>query len=57
MTTILVANLTLGLVVLVVGLLQKAHHHYLERPHASFGADLSRDTDLARVLHDLDARA
>ena len=57
MTTILVANLTLGLVVLVVGLLQKAHHHYLERPHASFGADLSRDADLARVLHDLDARA
>ena len=57
MTTVLVANLSLALVVLAVGLLQKAHHRYVERPHAPSGAELARDADLTRVLHDLDARS
>jgi hypothetical protein len=57
MTTWIVANLTLFAVVVVVGLLQRAHERYGRRPHAPGGSDAHLDADLRRVLHDLDASA
>jgi len=57
MTFLIVANLSLFTVVLLVGLLQKAHHRYAGRPHAPWGTDTLRDADLQRILHDLDARS
>jgi hypothetical protein len=56
MTFLIVANLSLFTVVLLVGLLQKAHQRYAGRPHAPWGTDTVRDADLQRILRDLDAR-
>jgi hypothetical protein len=54
MSTFIAANLTLLLIALVVGLLERAHRHYARTPHLPFGADVSHDADFQRVLHDLD---
>ena len=54
MTTFIAANLSLLFIVVVVGLIERAHRHVSGTPHAPLGADYSRDADLQRVLHDLD---
>jgi hypothetical protein len=56
MTTFIAANLTLLFFSLIVGLLERTHRRYSQQPHAPMGADSSSDTDLQRVLHDIDAR-
>ena len=56
MTFLIVANLTLFTVAVLVGVLQKAHAKDAGRPHAPWGSDNRADSDLLRVLHDLDAR-
>jgi hypothetical protein len=57
MTTFIAANLTLFFFAVIVGLLERAHRHYVGQPHLPLGADAAHDADFQRVLHDLDARA
>ena len=51
------ANLTLFVVALGVGVYQKLADRWERRPRAPYGAEVGRDADLRRVLHDLDAAA
>jgi hypothetical protein len=57
MTTYIAASLTLFLVAIIAGLLERTHRREAGMPHAPLGADPSADTDLQRVLHDLGARS
>jgi hypothetical protein len=54
MTTLAAATLTVLLVAVVVGLLERTHRHQSGVPHAPLGADTGHDLDFQRVLHDLD---
>ena len=57
MSTYIAATLTLFLLAVVVGLLQRhAEPRHTGAPHLPFGADSTQDADLRRVLHDLDGR-
>jgi hypothetical protein len=56
MSTLISAAVVLALVAVVVALLERAHRHESGLPHPPLGGDPSCDTDLRRVLHDLDAR-
>jgi hypothetical protein len=56
MTTYLAATLTLLLLAVVVGLLERTNRRSATGlPHEPFGVDGRRDADLGRLLHDLDA--
>ncbi len=55
MTTFIAANLTLFFFALIAGLMERAHRRYTQQPHVPFGAEPTQDTDLQRVLHDIDS--